>query len=113
MLKDIFFSALGVIVVVALAAWSGPEGSHRARPIRRLGGANPRPEWPFLVAVCPACRSVRRRPKRLSSWCLPLILIAVLFLVPVVSNRGERAPSRRPVAVLAVIVGYTVLGVLT
>ena len=36
-----------------------------------------------------------------------------MFLVPFVSNRGERAPSRRPVAVLAVIVIYTVLGVLT
>ena len=38
---------------------------------------------------------------------------SALFLVPFVSNRGERAPSRRPVAVLAVIVIYTVLGVLT
>ena len=43
----------------------------------------------------------------------PLLLIAALFLVPFVSNRGERAPSRRPVAVLAVIVIYTALGVLT
>ena len=42
-----------------------------------------------------------------------MILIAALFLVPFVSNRGERAPSRRPVAVLAVIVIYTALGVLT
>ncbi len=29
------------------------------------------------------------------------------------SNRGERAPSRRPVAVLSVIVIYTLLGALT
>ena len=43
----------------------------------------------------------------------PVILIVALFLVPFVSNRGERAPSRRPVAVLAVIVIYTALGVLT
>ena len=42
-----------------------------------------------------------------------MILIVALLLVPFVSNRGERAPSRRPVAVLAVIVIYTVLGVLT
>ena len=33
--------------------------------------------------------------------------------MPFVSNRGERAPSRRPVAVLAVIAAYAVLGVLT
>jgi ubiquinol-cytochrome c reductase cytochrome b subunit len=43
----------------------------------------------------------------------PVILIGILFLVPFLSNRGERAPSRRPVAVLAVIVIYTTLGVLT
>ena len=33
--------------------------------------------------------------------------------MPFVSNRGERAPSRRPVAVLLVIVIYTVLAALT
>ena len=43
----------------------------------------------------------------------PVILILVLLLVPLVSNRGQRAPSRRPVAVLAVVVIYTVFGVLT
>ncbi len=43
----------------------------------------------------------------------PVIVIAILFLVPFVSNRGERAPSRRPAAVLFVIVAYTALGALT
>jgi ubiquinol-cytochrome c reductase cytochrome b subunit len=43
----------------------------------------------------------------------PVLLIAALFLVPFVSNRGERAPSRRPVAALGVVVIYTVLGALT
>ena len=37
----------------------------------------------------------------------------MLFLVPFISNRGERAPSRRPVAVLMVVVIYTALGALT
>jgi ubiquinol-cytochrome c reductase cytochrome b subunit len=42
-----------------------------------------------------------------------VILFGALFLVPWISNRGERAPSRRPVVVLSVIVIYTALGVLT
>ena len=43
----------------------------------------------------------------------PVILIVLLLLVPFISNRGERAPSRRPVAVLGVVVVYTLLGILT
>jgi ubiquinol-cytochrome c reductase cytochrome b subunit len=43
----------------------------------------------------------------------PLLLVGGLFLVPFLSNRGERAPSCRPVAVLAVVVIFAVLGALT
>jgi len=42
-----------------------------------------------------------------------VLVIGALFLVPFVNNRGERAPSRRPGAVLLVVVAYTVIGVLT
>jgi ubiquinol-cytochrome c reductase cytochrome b subunit len=77
-----------------------------------LPGANPRPEWPFLWLFALLSLS----PPESETFIIlvfPIILIAILFLVPFVSNRGERAPSRRPVAVLAVIVTYTALGVLT
>jgi ubiquinol-cytochrome c reductase cytochrome b subunit len=40
-------------------------------------------------------------------------LIAGLLLVPIVSRRGERAPRKRPAAVLTVIVIWTTLGVFT
>jgi len=36
--------------------------------------------------------------------------MVALLVVPFVSNRGERAPSRRPVAVLSVIVIYHLVG---
>jgi ubiquinol-cytochrome c reductase cytochrome b subunit len=111
MKKDALFSALAVIVVVILAAVLGPKGP-TGPPDPTLPGANPRPEWPFLWLFALLSLS----PPGAETFIIlvfPLVLIAALFLVPFVSNRGERAPSRRPVAVLAVIVIYVVLGVLT
>jgi ubiquinol-cytochrome c reductase cytochrome b subunit len=111
MLKDAFFSAVAVIVVVVLAAVLGPKGPTEA-PDPTAGGANPRPEWPFLWLFALLSLS----PPGAETFLIlvfPLMLITALFLVPFISNRGERAPSRRPVAVLGVIVVYTALGVLT
>jgi ubiquinol-cytochrome c reductase cytochrome b subunit len=110
-MKDALFSALAVIFVVILAAVLGPKGP-TGPPDPTLAGANPRPEWPFLWLFALLSLS----PPGAETFIIlvfPIILIAILFLVPFVSNRGERAPSRRPVAVLAVIVIYTALGVLT
>jgi ubiquinol-cytochrome c reductase cytochrome b subunit len=111
MLKDLFFSALAVVVVVVIAAVIGPKGP-TAPPDPTLGGANPRPEWPFLwlfglLSLSPAWAET------FIILVFPVVLILALFCVPFVSNRGERAPSRRPVVVLAVIVLFTVLSTLT
>jgi ubiquinol-cytochrome c reductase cytochrome b subunit len=110
-LKDAFFSALAVIVVVTLAAILGPKGP-TGPPDPALGGANPRPEWPFLWLFALLSLS----PPAAETFIIlvfPVLLIVALLLVPFVSNRGERAPSRRPVAVLTVVVVATVLAVLT
>ncbi len=110
-LKDVLFSSLAVIVVVAIAAIVGPKGP-TAPPDPTLAGANPRPEWPFLWLFGLLSLS----PPSVETFIMlvfPVIVIAILFLVPFISNRGERAPSRRPAAVLFVIVAYTALGALT
>jgi ubiquinol-cytochrome c reductase cytochrome b subunit len=111
MMKDVLFSALAVLVVVVIAAVVGPKGPS-GPPDPTLSGANPRPEWPFLwifalLALSPP------EVETVIMLVFPILLVVALFLVPFVSNRGERAPSRRPVAVLAVIALYTIFGVLT
>jgi ubiquinol-cytochrome c reductase cytochrome b subunit len=111
MAKDIFFSALAVIVVVTLAATLGPKGpSGPPNPI--LGGANPRPEWPFLWLFGLLSLS----PAGIETFIMlvfPVVLIGILLLIPFISNRGERAPSRRPVAVLVVVLAFTTWAALT
>jgi ubiquinol-cytochrome c reductase cytochrome b subunit len=111
MLKDAFFSSLTVIVVVILAAVAGPKGPG-ALPEPALLGANPKPDWPFLWLFALLSLSPPSS-ETLIILVMPLVLVGALLLVPFVANRGERAPSRRPVAVLSVIVIFTVLGVLT
>ena len=111
MLKDALYSALAVIVVVIVAAVVGPKGPS-GPPDPTLSGANPRPEWPFLwlfglLSLSPA------GAETFIMLVFPVLLIIALLIVPFVSNRGERAPTRRPVALLAVVVIYTVLGTLT
>ena len=111
MLKDVLFSALAVIVVVVIAAIVGPKGP-TGPPDPTIGGANPRPEWPFLWLFALLSLS----PPGAETFIIlvfPALLIVALFLVPFISNRGERAPSRRPVAVLTVVVALTLFGVLT
>jgi ubiquinol-cytochrome c reductase cytochrome b subunit len=111
MLKDIFFSALAVTAVVVIAALIGPRGP-TGPPNPLLEGANPRPEWPFLwlfglLSLSPA------GAETFIMLVFPVMLILALLLVPFVSNRGERAPSRRPVAVLTVLVSATLFAALT
>jgi ubiquinol-cytochrome c reductase cytochrome b subunit len=111
MRKDALFSSFVVIFIVVLAAIAGPKGPG-ALPEPALLGANPKPDWPFwwlfaLLSLSPA------GAETFLILVLPAVLIAALLLVPFVSIRGERAPSRRPVAVLSVIVIFTVIVVLT
>jgi ubiquinol-cytochrome c reductase cytochrome b subunit len=110
-LKDAFFSARAVVIVVVLAAVIGPKGP-TGPPDPTLPGANPRPEWPFLWLFGLLSLS----PPGAETFIMlvfPVVLILALLAVPFVSNRGERAPSRRPVAVLAVVVIFAVLASLT
>jgi ubiquinol-cytochrome c reductase cytochrome b subunit len=111
MLKDAFFSALTVVIVLNLAAIAGPKGPG-APPEPALLGADPKPDWPFLwifalMALSPA------KAETVIMLVMPVVLIGALLLVPFLSNRGERAPSRRPVSVLSVLVLFTLLIVLT
>jgi ubiquinol-cytochrome c reductase cytochrome b subunit len=111
LLKDILFSALAVTIVVVIAAVVGPKGP-TGPPDPALAGANPRPEWPFLWLFALLALS----PPSIETFIMlvfPVLVIGALFLVPLISHSGERAPSRRPVAVLLVIVAYSAIGVLS
>lgn len=108
--RDAIYSAVVVTVVVVLAAWLGPYGPSEP-PDPTIIDAEPRPEWYFL----PLFALLSLSPPQLETFImlgLPVVGLVALFLVPVLFGRGERAPGRRPLAVLAVIFLYVTIGVL-
>jgi len=110
-LRDFMF-ALGVVLVVLLLAWVVGPAKLDHPPDPSLINAHPRPDWYFwwLFAV------LALLPHALENYfivSLPLLIGLVLFSVPLVSNRGERHPARRPLAVAAVIFIFSGIAALT
>lgn len=108
--KDAAFSGVVLLAVLGLALCFGPNGpGEPADPT--LIAAEPRPDWYFLplfalLALCPP------ELETAVMMGLPVLVLGALIALPFVSRRGERSPTRRPAAVLTVVVLLAVVGVL-
>jgi ubiquinol-cytochrome c reductase cytochrome b subunit len=109
--RDMVFCGLALIVVVGLAALYGPFGPG-GRPDPTLINANPRPDGAFLWIFS----ALALLPPQIETFLLlaggPVIVLGLLA-VPLISNRGERAPTRRPIAVISVLVIGSAIATLT
>ncbi len=109
--KDLIFSALVIVGILAAAFFFGPKGpTGIANPT--LVDTNPRPDFYFLsifaaLALLPDWMEV------LILFVAPALAIGGLFILPFIAGTGEKSASRRPVAVLSVIFIMLVIGVLT
>jgi len=110
-MRDLIFSSLAVIVVVTISAILGPKGPS-LEPDPAIVAAEPRPDWYFLSAFALLALSPPSMETAII-LILPVVLLAILVLVPFVAGKGERSPRRRPVAVLAVLIALATYGVLT
>jgi ubiquinol-cytochrome c reductase cytochrome b subunit len=108
--RDVVFG-IGVLAVIALLAWwAGPPALGKP-PDPTIIEAYPRPDWYLLwyFAV------LALLPPGLENFVIvlgPLAVGVVLFVLPFISNRGERSPLRRPWAVAVVLVVVMMIGTL-
>jgi len=98
--RDVVFGFAVVAAVVVLAAiFHAPELSQPPNPA--IVQAQPRPDWYLLWYYAVLALS----PHYMENYLMVLLPLAIglLFLLPVVFNRGERSISRRPWSVGVVV----------
>ena len=106
--RDMVFGTAMLLGIVLLAYFVGPPALDKP-PDPSLIEANPRPDWYLLwyFAV------LALMPHALENYLIilgPLLVGGILFFLPLLSNKGERSPRRRPWAVAAVTVIVSLIG---
>ena len=109
--KDIFFSSAILLAIGACAVVLGPFGPS-GPPDPTIIQTAPRPDFFFLwlFALLSLLPPSAETPILLIG---PAIAIAALMAIPFIASEGEKSWTRRPVAVLAVLLAAVALSTLT
>jgi len=112
--KDVVFGSIVVLSIVALAIAFGPP-EIGLPPDPTLIHAQPRPDW-YLLWYYAVLSLLPHASETFVIVLGPVIFAVLIFILPLISNRGERHPARRPWAVatvlatVALIASFTVAG---
>ena len=109
--KDVFFAAAILVAVAACAVVFGPFGP-TGKPDPTIIQTVPKPDYFFLWLYA----LLSLLPPSLETPALligPVVVIALLVLLPFLSGEGEKSWRRRPIAVLTVLLVAVVLGTFT
>ena len=105
--KDVIFGALVLGGILLCAAIFGPKGP-LGPPDPTLINTAPRPDFYFLSLFAVLALMPPAVEDFFILGVLPLFVV-ILFAVPFISNRGEKHPSRRPMAVVSVVLVMTTI----
>ncbi|WP_439883303.1 cytochrome b N-terminal domain-containing protein [Pontibacter sp. MBLB2868] len=99
--RDAIFGSAVILAIVALAVIFGPPELTQP-PDPSLVHTVPEPDW-YMLAIFALFALM---PPEIESWVIfigPILGITALIALPLLSNKGERSPKRRPWAVVAVV----------
>jgi ubiquinol-cytochrome c reductase cytochrome b subunit len=99
-----------IVAITLLALWVGPPPLNPDPDPTNLN-ADPRPDWYFLWYFAILALS----PHRLENWLMvfgPALLGIALLALPLLFNKGERHPLRRPWAIVAIVFVWLTVGIL-
>jgi ubiquinol-cytochrome c reductase cytochrome b subunit len=113
--REALFSLLVFIVIVTLALVLGPKGPGEPPDPARVA-TDPKPDWYLLWYYA----LLWIKPRTLETFVMvyaPILALLFMFVLPLFSNKGERAASRRPWAIAIVVfsllafVTLTIIGI--
>ena len=109
--KDVVANGILLLVILGLAVFVGPKGPGiPADPTQVI--SEPRPDYPFLWLFA-AAALVPNGSEIYLFFVAPVIAFILLFALPFISGQGEKHWSRRPIAVMTVLMSYLGLALLT
>jgi ubiquinol-cytochrome c reductase cytochrome b subunit len=108
--KDLVFSGLVILGILTCALMFGPAGPSGAPNPTDIDTA-PKPDF-FFLWIYAVLALLPPYLETVLILTVPVLVIALLFSLPFISNTGEKSPRRRPVAVLSVILIALALGTL-
>jgi len=99
--RDIIFSSVLIIIIVALAVIFGAPQLTQA-PDPSAVHASPAPDW-FMVPFFALFALMPHNIESVAMMLGPLLTVILLLSIPFISNRGERSPLKRPWSMFGVI----------
>ncbi|HEX4086656.1 MAG TPA: cytochrome b N-terminal domain-containing protein [Chthoniobacteraceae bacterium] len=106
--RDFVFGTGLIIAIAALAYFVGPPQIDRP-PDPSVLSADPRPDW-YLLWYFALLALIPPRVEGLLMILVPAFIGFLLLIVPLLNNRGERAPSRRPWSIAVVLLSVILIG---
>lgn len=106
--RDFIVGTILIVAIALLAICFGPPALDKP-PDPSILKADPRPDW-YLLWYFAVLALI---PPALEGYVMilaPAVIGILLLVVPMLNNRGERAPSRRPWAIAVVLLSVIMIG---
>ncbi|HWB93618.1 MAG TPA: cytochrome b N-terminal domain-containing protein [Puia sp.] len=99
--RDVLFSSI-IVIMIILFAWLRGAPPLTTQPDITYIHTSPQPDW-YMVIFFALFALMPHKIESAAMTIGPTLTVIVLFIIPFLSNKGERSPIRRPWAMFGVI----------